>query len=171
VRHGGTVQRRLREDAAGAGAKGGERSPAGRTAVYDFPGLPIVPSALRLPFFIPLTIIPLTFRWSFPFAPVLKGWRLIRDNLRHFETIRDNLPSRPTRGAAKTNFSYFHLIPVNSSWFHFQAPRGGHVANAISPQLCGLWRSLATIPEHSPLSLKKGAGQTLSNPVKPLFLL
>ena len=169
MRHGGTVQGSIREDAGSVGAKGGEKSPAERTAVYDFPGLPIVRSAFRLPFFIPLTIIPLTFLWSFPSAPVRKGRRLIRDILRYCELIRDNLTSRTTRAAAKSNSSYFHLIPVNSTWFHFPALGGGHAANAISPQLCGLSRSLAAILEHSPLSLQKVAGQTQSNPVKPLF--
>ena len=30
--------------------------------------------------------------------------------------------------------SYFHLIPLNSRYFHFPAPRGGHAPNTICPQ-------------------------------------
>jgi hypothetical protein len=59
------VQRRLREDAAGAGAQGGEQSPA-----RQFP--------IRAIGFIPLTFIPLTFPLSFPSFPALNRWRPIR---------------------------------------------------------------------------------------------
>jgi hypothetical protein len=68
MRDVGTVQRRLREDAASAGAHGGEQSPA-----RQFP--------IRAIGFIPLTFIPLTF----PSSPALNGWRTIRVSSSEFE--------------------------------------------------------------------------------------
>ena len=108
MRDVGTVQRRLREDAASAGAQGGEQSPA-----RQFP--------IRAIGFIPLTFIPLTFPLSFPSSPARNGWRPTRVILSEFESIRVNLTSRPQSGGAKNNFSYFHLISLNFSCFQFPA--------------------------------------------------
>ena len=68
MRDVGRVQRRLREDAAGAGAQGRAKSPAR-------------PFRIRAIGFIPLTFIPLTF----PSSPALNGWRTIRVSSSEFE--------------------------------------------------------------------------------------
>jgi hypothetical protein len=105
MRGGGTVQRRIREEAASAGAAGGENSPAGSTAIYDFPRMAITDTSIRLPCSIPLTFIPLTFLPSFPSSPLLKGGRLITVNLSYFESVLVNLTSRPWgRGGPPTQF-------------------------------------------------------------------
>ena len=95
MRDVGTVHRRLREEAAGAGAAGGEQSPV--RAIGSIP-LTFTCFSIRHP---PSSILVLA---------AVEPRRPFRDNLRYFEIIRDNLTSRPPRGAAKTNFSCFHLI-------------------------------------------------------------
>jgi len=70
----------------------------------------------------------------------------LRANSSYFELIRANSTSRLSRGAAKTDFSYFHLISVNFTWFHFPALEWG--AMQETPCLlssCVLSRSFAAI--------------------------
>ena len=107
MRDVGTVQHRLREDAASADAKarmedgGWKMEEAG--AAFWAKSMTLTErsgekSPARAIGFIPLTFIPLTFPLSFRFSPALNGWRQFRDNLRYFELIRDNLTSRQGEG-------------------------------------------------------------------------